>query len=173
MATSTLVSLDEYRKTSYRPDLEYLDGELKEKPLVQWTHSNLQVSISSWFHQRRKEWNIAVGVESRTQVSPTRVRLPDVVVDRAGRHPEILTSPPLIAVEILSPSDSFTGMANRVQDFLNMGIPNVWIIDPEARTGFVCASDAPPREVARFEVTNTPIYLDLPELFASFDEDNA
>ncbi len=172
MAASTLVSLDEYRSTSYHPDVEYIDGELKEKPLVQWTHSNLQSLLCLWFGQHRKEWNITVGVESRTQVSPRRVRLPDVVVNRKGRHPEILTAPPLIAIEILSPSDSSSDVANRIRDLLTMGIANVWMIDPRTRTGFVCTLDAPPQPTKHFEVSGTAIYLDLAQLFATFDEDN-
>ncbi len=48
MATTTLVSLEDYLRTDYDPDVEYIDGQLKEKPVVQWTHSNLQVSLSSW-----------------------------------------------------------------------------------------------------------------------------
>ncbi len=172
MAASTVVSLEEYRRTSYRPDLEYIDGELKEKPVVQWTHSNLQVALSAWFYQHRKEWKIVTGVASRTQVSPARVRLPDVVVDHAGRHPEILTTPPLIVIEILSPSDSFANTVTRVQDYLMMGVPNVWILSPEDRAGFVCTHGAAPQTVSRFEVTNSPIYVDLNDLFAGFDEDN-
>ena len=173
MAAHTLVPLEDYLKTGYHPDVEYIDGELKEKPLVQWTHANLQVFISSYFHQRRKEWRIVVGVEARTQVTPTRVRLPDVVVDRPGRHPETLTSPPLIAIEILSPSNALPDVLDRMQDLMAMGVRNAWVIDPEARTGLVCSPDGSPQTVTRFEVAGTPIYLDLPELFAAFDEDNA
>ena len=173
MAATTLVPLEEYLRTSYEPDPEYIDGELKEKPVVQWTHSSLQASLCLWFGQHRKEWKIALGVESRMQVSPTRVRLPDVVVDYRGRHPEILTDPPLILIEILSPSDTFAGMQKRLTDYLTMGAPNVWVIDPEARIGFVYRTDAPARLVTRFEVANTPIYLDLAQLFAEFDEDNS
>ncbi len=106
------------------------------------------------------------------KVSPTRVRLPDVVVDYYGHHPEILMEPPLILIEILSPSDTFAGMQKRLHDYLSMGAPNVWVIDPETRVGFAYRADAPVRQVTRFEVAGTPIYLDLPDLFAEFDEDN-
>ncbi len=172
MAVTSFVSLEEYLRTSYEPDPEYIDGELKEKPVVQWTHSNLQAILSSWFHQRRKEWNITVGVESRMKVSSMRVRLPDVVVDYRGYHPQVLLTPPLILIEILSPSDTFTGMQKRIDDYLKMGAPNVWVIDPEARIGFVYRPDAPALQVTRFEVANSPIYIALPELFAEFDEEN-
>ena len=169
---TTLISLEDYLHTSYKPDVEYIDGELKEKPVVQWMHSNLQANLCLWFGQHKKEWKIIVGVESRTQVSSTQVRLPDVVVDYKGHHPQVLTAPPLILIEILSPSDTFAAMQKRIDDYLKMGAPNVWIIDPEARLGFRYRPNVPAQEVARFEVENTPIYLDLLELFAEFDEDH-
>ncbi len=173
MAVSTLVSLEEYLRTSYDPDVEYIDGELREKDaVVQWIHGNLQFLLSVWFGRHRKEWKITGGVESRIQVNPERVRLPDVVVDHAGPHPAVLTAPPLIVIEILSPSDTFTETIEKVQDYLTMGVPNVWIIDPAARTGIVCTSHAQPKPVLRFQVENSPIYVDLASLFAEVDEDN-
>jgi len=36
MATSTQVSLGEYMSTSYRPDREYIDGELRERNVGKW-----------------------------------------------------------------------------------------------------------------------------------------
>ncbi len=172
MATATFVSLEEYNKTSYRPDMEYIDGELKEKAAVQWIHSNLQALLALWFGQHKKEWKVVVGVGCRTRVAATRVRLPDVVIDHAGPHLQTLTTPPLIVIEILSPTDTFSEMRKRIRDFQTMGIENIWIIDPQERTGFLCGQDASWHPVMRFEVPGTPIFLNLPELFASYDEDN-
>ncbi len=63
-------------------------------------------------------------------------------------------------------------MQKRIDDYLRMGAPNVWVIDPEARIGFTYHPGAPARQVTRFEVESTPIYVDLLQLFAEFDEDN-
>jgi len=41
MATSTHISLIEYMKTSYRPDREYIDGELFERNVGNWEHARL------------------------------------------------------------------------------------------------------------------------------------
>lgn len=176
MATSTLVSLEQYLNTSYEPDMEYIDGELKpkerEQSMVQWTHSNLQYQIGLWFGQHRKEWKLTCGVETRIKIPSSKIRLPDVVVDFIGRRPEVLTDPPLITIEILSPSDTFSETLEKIEDYLALGVQNVWIIDPVQRTGYVCTSTAPPRHVTRFDVADSPIHLDLPQLFASFDDDN-
>ena len=177
MATTTLVSLEEYLATSYRPDMEYIDGELRPKggkdAVVQWVHSRLQIIIGSWFQQHRKEWRITAGVEARTQVRSTRVRLPDIVVDHAGPHPQVLINPPLIVIEILSPTDTLSEILKRFEDYLAMGVPNIWLVNPDERTGSVYGGGGLLQPVNPFTVAGTAIYLDLTTVFAEYDEDNA
>ncbi len=178
MAT-TKVSIEEYLRTSYRPDVEYIDGELrsrsglpfesKQVPMVQFAHGRLQWLICSWFDRHEELWNITGGVETRIQVSPDRVRLPDVVIDHAGAKPDILVEPPLIVVEVLSPDDSYAETQRRAADYRDMGIENIWLIDPETRTGRICKG----RDriaVKRFTVAGSPIYMDLDELFVRLDK---
>ncbi len=69
----------------------------------------------------------------RTRVAPNQVRLPDVVVGAAKAWPETLVDPPLIVMEILSPSESFTELSKKLRDYGRMGIPNIWVIDPQTR----------------------------------------
>ena len=47
MATSTSLSLSEYMKTSYRPDREFVDGELRERNVGKWEHARLQALLAS------------------------------------------------------------------------------------------------------------------------------
>jgi hypothetical protein len=42
MSVVTHVSLSEYLNTSYRPDCEYLEGELLKRNVGEWDHSRLQ-----------------------------------------------------------------------------------------------------------------------------------
>ncbi len=39
MASTTQVPVSEYLKTSYRPDREYIDGELRERNVGKWEHA--------------------------------------------------------------------------------------------------------------------------------------
>ena len=168
MATSTVVSIDDYLKKSYRPDVEFIDGELKERPVVKRTHGRLQSLISIWFGNHEAEWSVEVAVEVRTRVSATRVRLPDVMIDHTGPKPETLVAPPLIVIEILSPGDSYVETQRLAQDYQQMGIQNIWLIDPDTRTGRVCKG-ADWIGVRRFEVGGTAIYMVLDELLARLD----
>ena len=168
MATTTLLGLDEYLKTGYERDVEYVDGELQERPVVFSAHGLLQSKIGAWFDRHEEEWGVRAGVEVRTRVSPTRVRLPDVVVDYARHWPPVLVTPPLIAIEIVSPSDSYGHIQEVVQDYRAMGIRNIWVVDPGTRTAFECSS-VPWVSTARLSVEGTPVFLDLADLFAWLD----
>jgi Uma2 family endonuclease len=169
MAASTLVTLEQYLSTSYRPDVEFIDGELKERPVVQWAHGRLQILIGNWFGAHEDDWGVIVAAEIRTKVSASRVRLPDIVVVPAGPQPGMLVEPPLIVIEILSPDDTYTETERRAQDYRRMGIENIWLIDPESRTARICREDAWV-ETMRFAVEGSVIYLDVAALFAQLDK---
>jgi Uma2 family endonuclease len=40
------------------------------------------------------------------------------------------TTPPFLSIDVLSPDDYFQDFWEKQEDFSNMGVPNVWIIDP-------------------------------------------
>jgi hypothetical protein len=86
----TLVPLSEYLNTSYRPDCDYLDGELLERNVGEWDHSRLQMLLSRYLSNREKQWDIVVVPEQRVQVKATRFRVPDVLVMAdQGRHSSV------------------------------------------------------------------------------------
>ena len=168
MATSTLISIAEYFRTTYRPDREYVDGEVLERNVGKWEHSRIQALLAGWFLQHESLWKVQVATEWRTQVSGTRVRIPDVVLVGGGAQPEVLNRPPLLVVEILSPDDSYSDMQQRADDYLSMGVETIWIIDPATRTARVCDGRTW-TQATRLEVVGTPIYVEIAPLYASLD----
>ena len=142
MSTATVVPLREYLETSYRPDCEYLEGELLERNVGEWDHSRLQMLLSRYLSNRETEWGILVVPEQRVQVKPTRFRVPDISV-LVGPPPAgpILEEPPFLCVEILSPRDRMQEMQERIDDYLNFGVRHVWLIHPRTRRAFVYTSD--------------------------------
>jgi Uma2 family endonuclease len=165
MATALHIPLNEYLGISYRPDREYVDGEIRERNVGKWEHARLQWLLALWFGTHEKQWGITGGTEQRVRVSANRVRVPDLVVLTAGAQPDVLTDPPLLVIEILSPDDSYSDTQERAQDYRAMGVETVWIIDPKTRTGRVC-SGTEWVEASRLEVKGTPLYVDLPEIFS-------
>jgi Uma2 family endonuclease len=168
MATISQIPLDEYLGSSYRPDREYVDGEIRERNVGKWEHARVQWLLALWFGTHEKEWGITGSTEQRVRVAENRVRVPDLVVLTAGAQPEVLTDPPLLVIEILSPDapdDSYSDTQERAQDYREMGVETVWIIDPKTRTGRMC-SGADWVEASRLEVKGTPLFVNLPEIFA-------
>ncbi len=172
MATAVKVTLQEYLNTSYHPDVEYLDGELKEKPVVGFAHGETQGFIFNWFSRHYGEWNIRCAVETRTRVSAQHVRLPDVVVIAAAdRRKGALDCPPLIAIEVLSPTDTYQDLKLRAADLEAMGVRNVWLIDEEARTVEIWHEGAwHLAKTTKLQALDSPVYLDLDWLWQQIDQ---
>ncbi len=143
MSTGTVVPLSEYLATSYRPDCDYLDGELLERNVGEWDHSRLQALLTRYLSNREKQWGILVAVEQRVQVKATRFRVPDISV-LSGPPPAgpIIVEPPFLCIEILSPSDRMKEMQDRIDDYLDFGVRYVWLLHPRTQRAFVYTRDA-------------------------------
>ena len=172
-ATVTGISLEQYLATSYRPDVEFIDGHLQEKPMPTFLHGFMQLLIGSWFLNRIDEWNVLAAVEVRTWVETNRVRLPDVVVVVQGsvEMRSALSHPPLIAIEVLSPADTYSDLQDRAADLSAMGVRNIWLINPQRRTAEVWNGRTWQLcEKSRLTVVDGPVYLDMEWLWAKVDK---
>ena len=169
MATATQISFSEYLSTSYRPDMEYVDGEVRERNVGKWEHSRIQAILAGWFREHRQAWSVVAATELRVKVAPNRVRIPDVTVTTTGPKPDVLSEPPLLVIEILSPDDSFSDTITRSQDYMAMGVNTVWVIDPRTRAGHQY-SGATWVGTSRLTVPGTEIYADMPQIFQEINE---
>ena len=142
MSTTTLVSVDEYLATSYRPDCDFVDGELIERNVGTPDSSNLRRALIVWFENRRSELRLSAFPGLRIRVSPRRYRIPDVcVVPVPVPNEQIFTQPPYICIEVLSPDESFSKYQGRLDDYLAMGVSNIWALDPLTRRGWSIARE--------------------------------
>ncbi|MGH9610412.1 MAG: Uma2 family endonuclease [Bryobacteraceae bacterium] len=133
MAAATQIPIQTYLSTVYRPDRDYVDGSVEERNVGERDHSWVQGSFIAFFRSRFRQTGIAAWPEWRVQVRPSRFRVPDVVVTRGRPEERILTTPPLLCIEILSPEDTISRINARVQDYLDFGVPAVWVVDPAER----------------------------------------
>lgn len=137
MGAATLVSVEDYVRTSYSPDREYIDGRTVERNLGERTHGRIQRRLIVYLDLRSKDLDIEVIPEQRVQVTPTRFRIPDVtVVQNSQPQGEIFTHPPHLCIEILS-KDTMEDVQEKIDDYLRFGVPYVWIINPRMRKGFI------------------------------------
>ncbi len=125
------ISVEEYLRSTYEPDAEYVDGVVEERPMGEDEHSEWQGTLAFFFMSHRREWKIRVRPELRTKTSERHYRIPDIaILDAALPREPIATVPPLLAIEILSPEDRLSRLIVRLADFEAMGVPAIYIIDP-------------------------------------------
>jgi len=140
MGASTLISVEEYLRTSFSDgDREYVDGRVEERNVGEIDHGDAQGKIYLFICNHYK--NVWAGVEIRVQVRPTRFRVPDVTVV-AGSKPKgrIITAPPHLVIEVLSPDDRADELQEKIDDYLAFGIPFIWVVNPRTGRGYVYAS---------------------------------
>ena len=166
MSTATHISEAEYLRSTFEPDAEYVDGEVRERNVGTYDHSDWQQAILTWFLQHAKEWNIRSVPEQRMLVRPRRYRIPDVaVLDRANPKEQVVTAVPIAVFEVLSPEDRVQDLYEKLEDYLAMGIPHIWVIDP--KTGiFKRYTDGSLIMLKRFEFSEREIAFDLSEIRA-------
>ncbi len=138
MAVGTLLSVAEYLNTSYRPDCDYVDGEVRERNLGEFEHSRMQGQIYYWFRTHHKGLVDRILLEQRVQVKATRFRVPDLCLLVQGAPRESITrTPPLLCIEILSKDDRMNEVVDRVDDYFQMGVPVFWMLDPIKGRGWI------------------------------------
>ena len=115
------VSVEEYLSTVYEPDCEYDDGVVVKRNLGEFEHAFLQTLLATLFTVNMENWGVFGLTEQRVQINPRKFLVPDVCVLRLGAPvEEILTHPPLIAIEIMSPEDTVRKAAKKALEFLHL-----------------------------------------------------
>ena len=133
MAASTHIPIELYLHTDYEPDAEYVDGEIEERPMGEDSHSAWQFAIAKWFDRNADKWNIRIRPELRVQTGATRFRVPDVaILDASLPREPIATQAPVAVFEILSPEDTYKRLMRKLDDYEQMGIAAIWVVDPES-----------------------------------------
>lgn len=106
------------------------------------------------------------------QVSSTRFRIPDVcAVPSEKPFTGILTEAPVLCVEVLSPEDRFQRVVTRAQEYQQMGVPNIWIIDPKSREAWVmdAAGGVVPMMEDAFTIPGTLVRVVIADVFDEID----
>jgi Uma2 family endonuclease len=165
------VTVEEYLHTAYEPDCEYIDGRVEERNLGEHDHGFLQILLGTLFINHRADWGVRAVTDVRTQVKPSHFRVPDVSVLRADAPREpIITHPQLIAIEILSPEDRLNRLQEKIDDYVEFGVENIWVFDPETRKAWTAdRAGTHPAQDGELTVAGTPIRVVLSELFAELD----
>ena len=123
---------------------ELVNGELVERNMgaeSSWIASNL-IWLFGSIYGRKKPGHLFTtdcGYQCFPD-DPDKVRRPDVSFVRKGRFPGervprgyIRIAPDLV-VEVMSPNDLASEISVKVEEYLEAGVPLVWVISPDAET---------------------------------------
>jgi Uma2 family endonuclease len=174
MATTTTavtIPLDAYLKSTYRPDRDWIDGEVRERNMGEAPHSAVQKFLIAYISAREEQWGITIWPEQRVQTSATRFRVPDICVTReTAPFERIFTAAPLLCIEIMSYEDRLSEILERAEDYLAMGVPVVWIIDPRRRSAYIVEDAGLVPAAEWLAVRGYPVEVSLPQVFAYLDK---
>jgi Uma2 family endonuclease len=168
MSTGTLISVDEYLRTSYSPDREYVDGELVEIHVGEWPHSIVQRNIIVAL--TTKYPGVFAVPEIRSHTRATRYRLPDVAVVLKSPGTPVLQDAPFIAIEILSSEDRVTRLIEKLNEYAAKGTRHIWVFDPRLKQMFTFRNNALQEVLGDTIATDEPrIELTRAEIFQDLD----
>ena len=171
-AAVAFVPVEEYLRTTYEPDADYVDGQVEERNVGENEHSDLQGELLTVLRVNGKAWGIYAFPEQRVQVLKSRYRVPDVcVMPRSWKKTPIIHEAPLLCIEVLSPEDTFSRTYVKCRDYLAMGVPAVWVFDPQER--FVCivrTEGTTEQHGGTLLLAGTEVKIDLGEVFGVLDE---
>ncbi len=132
---------------------ELIDAQAVPKMSPKFFHSRLTQTlvnlIQQWCHGRGgvyAEWSVALSRRNQDWV-PT----PDLLYVSYERLPQSWLEdtacpvPPELAIEIISPGQTFGQLAGKARDYLDAGVLRVWVVDSQARSITVFYPDAPPK----------------------------
>ncbi len=172
MATAALISASEYLSTCYEHDAEFVDGRIEERPVGERDHGLLQRKLLLLLSAPATEAFFLCIPELRVQTSASRYRVPDLcVVSVDAPEEQVVVTPPLLCIEILSPEDTMRRTLTRVRDFLSMGVPEVWVFEPELRIVQCCVTGSTTeRGGGVLRVPGTPISISIEDVFGALQK---
>jgi Uma2 family endonuclease len=139
MGAKSAISAEEYLRTSFPGvDPEYREGELVERTLPDYLHGRTQLLLGVFFEALRGSLSVYACSETRMKLREGLYLIPDVAVFRPSAPGLVPDSPPLVAIEVLSPDDRMTAVSGKIQEYRAWGVPHVWLVDPHSRRLYTC-----------------------------------
>jgi Uma2 family endonuclease len=131
-ANTTLVSVEEYLSTNYKPACDYIDGVLRQKPMPTWKHGLLQSYLAQLINQGFSPFVAASEITVR--IRPGKYLVPDLIVQRRDRIQDPYPIEPVhLCVEVLSPEDRMSEELAKCEEYHAWGVQTAWIVDPDAK----------------------------------------
>lgn len=159
MPTKTLITADEYLHMPDRGPSELVRGEVREMRPPSYKHGvvcvNVSMTLKLWARARNAGSVAANDAGVITERNPDTVRGADVQFISGARLPDGYPDegypavPPDLAVEVISPNDRWAEVVRIVDEYLEVGVLEVWLVDPQNEFVEVHRPNQPP---VRYEI---------------------
>ncbi len=145
LAQHTLLTAEDlWKQADDGYQYELVKGVIRRMPPAGFEHGIRTAEIGSLLnvHVKKHKLGYVCGAETGFKISqnPDTVRAPDAAfvrqaaIDEQGIPKGYWEGAPDLAVEVISPSDTYTEVAEKVDEWLNAGCAMVWVMNPRRET---------------------------------------
>jgi Uma2 family endonuclease len=119
---------------------EVVNGEIRKMPPNKVIHADTVENLADLLKAQVDRRTVQVRVSTFGLVirrDPLSTRVPDIAVfirSNVVAHDGYIHSAPELVVEVLSPANTRSEHAAKLQDYESLGVPEVWVVSPEAQT---------------------------------------
>ncbi|MEO0414454.1 MAG: Uma2 family endonuclease [Verrucomicrobiota bacterium] len=135
-----IYTLDEFMQLDFDQPVELVDGRIK---LMGWNNL-IHASLVSWLSQVFRNWNdsekwgfvFSGDAGIRTRSNPDTARGADLICISHERYAQVETrgkvmdTGPELIVEVVSPSNSWIDINEKLMEYFEVGTSEVWVISP-------------------------------------------
>ncbi|MEA2525798.1 MAG: hypothetical protein QOF73_3025 [Thermomicrobiales bacterium] len=144
VAEKRLLTADDVWNMGEDTHVELVRGELREMAAAGGRHGRVGGRFAGELYRYGQDTGSGDVYTSETgfiiERSPTTLLAPDVVFVKTEHLPSatdpigFFEIPPDVAVEVLSPSQGFGELVEKVAQYLKFGVPLVWVANPADKT---------------------------------------
>ena len=119
----------EYLLLPERPRTEWVNGVAIMTPPVSPRHGKSVLRLGAVLIRALPQ--LEIGTEIGLRLSTDRLRAPDVMVYQGPEQPLWVDQPPVLVVEVLSPSTRSEDTVRKSAEYATFGVGQYWIMDPD------------------------------------------
>ena len=139
-------------------DRELIAGVLKERTMTRRnrfhakTEANIAFALNTWRHHQPAphgdvlsgEAGFILRKEPATTVGIDVAYLSAEVAASQNENSSMIDGVPILAVEVLSPTDTHEDISEKIDQYLATGVKLVWVVDPHFQTVIVHRPESKP-----------------------------
>ena len=139
--TPKVITYEEWLKMPEAEGVEeVVQGEVRKMPPNKWNHARIVEELARQLRAQLDPQAVFVvtsvfGLLIRRD--PLTTRVPDLAVfirEHIDEQEGYVHSAPELVVEVLSPANTRAERAEKLTDYENLSVPEVWVVSPEAQT---------------------------------------